>query len=51
MKRILCIVLCLCLFVPFAGCAVKGADKAFYDIPFTSETMALVPLAEAEQTF
>ena len=51
MKRILCIVLCLCLFVPFAGCAVKGADKAFYDIPFTSETTALVPLAEAEQTF
>lgn len=51
MKRILCFVLCLCLFVPFVGCEVKGADKAFYDIPFTSQATALVPLAEAEQTF
>ncbi|MGN0519173.1 MAG: hypothetical protein ACI4LB_00385 [Candidatus Fimenecus sp.] len=51
MKRIFCIVLCLCLFVPFVGCEIKGADKAFYDIPFTSKTTALVMLEDSEQTY
>lgn len=50
MKRALCIVLCLCLLISFAGCAFTGADKAFYDIPFTSETTALVLREEAEAT-
>lgn len=49
MKRICCLLLCICLFVPFVGCEIKGAEKAFYDIPFESETTALVMLADSAQ--
>ena len=49
MKRIFCLLLCICLFVPFVGCEIKGAEKAFYDIPFESETTALVMLADSAQ--
>lgn len=51
MKRVFCIVLCVCLLLPFAGCAFEGADKAFYDIPFTSETTALVLREDAQTAY
>lgn len=49
MKRAFCLLLCICLLIPFVGCEIKGADKAFYDIPFEGETTALVLLADSAQ--
>lgn len=51
MKRIFCLLLCFFLLVPFVGCELKSANKAFYSIPFQSETTALVMLEDAEQTY
>lgn len=51
MKRFFCLLLCACLLVPFVGCEIKGGDKAFYDIPFESATVALVGLDGAQQSY
>ena len=51
MKRFLCLLLCACLFVPFVGCETKSKEQAFYDIPFESANVVMVPLETAELSY